>query len=169
MRHGVKTFRVDNPHTKPLPFWEWMIAEVRAQHPDVLFLSEAFTRPNMMYRLAKVGFNQSYTYFTWRDFKAELTGYITELTTEAPKDFYRPHFFVNTPTSTRTSCRLADGPRTASARYWQRRFRGSGASILASNCAMPRHWALARKSISIPKNTRFGCATGTSRAISSPT
>jgi starch synthase (maltosyl-transferring) len=97
VRHGVKTFRVDNPHTKPLPFWEWMIAEVRAQHPEVLFLSEAFTRPNMMYRLAKVGFNQSYTYFTWRDSKAELTEYITELTTEAPKDFYRPHFFVNTP------------------------------------------------------------------------
>ncbi|MFN3817846.1 alpha-1,4-glucan--maltose-1-phosphate maltosyltransferase [Blastomonas sp.] len=97
VRHGVKTFRVDNPHTKPLPFWEWMIAEVRAQHPEVLFLSEAFTRPNMMYRLAKVGFNQSYTYFTWRDTKAELVDYITELATEAPKDFYRPHFFVNTP------------------------------------------------------------------------
>lgn len=97
VQHGVKTFRVDNPHTKPLPFWEWMIADVRAQHPDVLFLSEAFTRPNMMYRLAKVGFNQSYTYFTWRDSKAELTEYITELTTQAPKDFYRPHFFVNTP------------------------------------------------------------------------
>ncbi|BBC73438.1 alpha-1,4-glucan--maltose-1-phosphate maltosyltransferase [Altererythrobacter sp. B11] len=95
--HGVKTFRVDNPHTKPLPFWEWMIGEVRAQHPEVIFLSEAFTRPAMMYRLAKAGFSQSYTYFTWRDRKQELTEYITELTEEAPKEFYRPHFFVNTP------------------------------------------------------------------------
>ena len=95
--HGVKTFRVDNPHTKPLPFWEWMIGEVRARHPEVIFLSEAFTRPTLMYRLAKVGFSQSYTYFTWRDTKHELTEYITELTDEAPKDFYRPHFFVNTP------------------------------------------------------------------------
>ena len=94
---GVKTFRVDNPHTKPLPFWEWMIADVRAAHPDAIFLAEAFTRPAMMYRLAKVGFSQSYTYFTWRDRKDELTEYITELTTEAPKEFYRPHFFVNTP------------------------------------------------------------------------
>lgn len=94
---GVKTFRVDNPHTKPLPFWEWMIGEVRGEHPDAIFLAEAFTRPAMMYRLAKIGFSQSYTYFTWRDRKAELTDYITELTTTAPKEFYRPHFFVNTP------------------------------------------------------------------------
>ncbi|MGK2911613.1 MAG: alpha-1,4-glucan--maltose-1-phosphate maltosyltransferase [Sphingobium sp.] len=97
VRHGVKTFRVDNPHTKPLPFWEWMIGEVRSEHPDVLFLAEAFTRPAMMYRLAKIGFSQSYTYFTWRDEKSELVDYITELTTTAPKEFYRPHFFVNTP------------------------------------------------------------------------
>jgi starch synthase (maltosyl-transferring) len=96
-KEGVKTFRVDNPHTKPLPFWEWMIGEVRAAHPDVIFLSEAFTRPKVMYRLAKVGFSQSYTYFTWRNTKAELTEYITELTTTAPKEFFRPHFFVNTP------------------------------------------------------------------------
>jgi starch synthase (maltosyl-transferring) len=95
--HGVKTFRVDNPHTKPLPFWEWMIGAVRDVHPEAIFLAEAFTRPNMMYRLAKIGFSQSYTYFTWRDGKQELTDYITELTTTAPKDFFRPHFFVNTP------------------------------------------------------------------------
>lgn len=97
VKHGVKTFRVDNPHTKPLPFWEWMIREVRSAHPEVIFLSEAFTRPTMMYRLAKIGFSQSYTYFTWRDHKQELMDYITELTTTAPKEFYRPHFFVNTP------------------------------------------------------------------------
>jgi starch synthase (maltosyl-transferring) len=94
---GVQTFRVDNPHTKPLPFWEWLIADVRGRHPDVIFLSEAFTRPAMMYRLAKIGFSQSYTYFTWRNTKAELTQYLTELTTQPPRDFYRPHFFVNTP------------------------------------------------------------------------
>jgi starch synthase (maltosyl-transferring) len=94
---GVKTFRVDNPHTKPFPFWQWMIGEVRALHPDVIFLSEAFTRPKVMYRLAKIGFSQSYTYFTWRNEKRELTEYLTELTQEAPRDFFRPHFFVNTP------------------------------------------------------------------------
>jgi len=95
--HGVKIFRVDNPHTKPLPFWEWMIADVRGRHPDAIFLSEAFTHPKMMYRLAKVGFSQSYTYFTWRNTKQELTDYLTELTTTAPADFFRPNFFVNTP------------------------------------------------------------------------
>ncbi len=99
---GVKTFRVDNPHTKPLTFWEWMIRDVRARHPEVIFLSEAFTRPKVMYRLAKVGFSQSYTYFTWRNHKAELVEYIEELVApgnngNAPRDFFRPHFFVNTP------------------------------------------------------------------------
>ena len=94
---GVRTFRVDNPHTKPFPFWEWMIARVRAKYPDVLFLSEAFTRPKPMYRLAKAGFSQSYTYFTWRHSKQEFIDYLTELTTTPPKDFFRPNFFVNTP------------------------------------------------------------------------
>ena len=94
---GIRLFRVDNPHTKPLPFWEWMIREVRAAHPDVVFLAEAFTRPKVMYRLAKIGFSQSYTYFTWRDTKAEFIEYLTELTQTAPKEFFRPHFFVNTP------------------------------------------------------------------------
>jgi starch synthase (maltosyl-transferring) len=93
---GVRLFRVDNPHTKPLPFWEWLIAEVRTRFPDAVFLGEAFTRPKLMYRLAKLGFSQSYTYFTWRNTKAELTEYLTELTTSA-RDFFRPHFFVNTP------------------------------------------------------------------------
>ncbi|WP_333585511.1 maltotransferase domain-containing protein [Phenylobacterium sp.] len=97
VREGVRTFRVDNPHTKPFAFWEWMIREVRSAHPDVIFLSEAFTRPRVMYRLAKVGFSQSYTYFTWRHTKAEFVDYLTELTTTAPKAFFRPNFFVNTP------------------------------------------------------------------------
>ncbi len=94
---GVRIFRVDNPHTKPLPFWEWLIIQVRGQRPDVIFLSEAFTRPKMMYRLAKAGFSQSYTYFTWRNTKRELTEYFTELTTSDVRDYFRPHLFVNTP------------------------------------------------------------------------
>ncbi|MBB5575987.1 alpha-1,4-glucan--maltose-1-phosphate maltosyltransferase [Rhizobium paranaense] len=93
---GVKLFRVDNPHTKPFPFWEWLIDDIRARHPDVVFLSEAFTKPKVMYRLAKLGFSQSYTYFTWRNSKWELEEYMRELTQTAAKDFFRPHFFVNT-------------------------------------------------------------------------
>ncbi|HUH58647.1 MAG TPA: alpha-1,4-glucan--maltose-1-phosphate maltosyltransferase [Candidimonas sp.] len=94
---GVQTFRVDNPHTKPLPFWQWMIAEVQSVHPAAIFLSEAFTRPKMMYRLAKIGFSQSYTYFTWRNTKQELTEYLEELTAPPAVEFFRPNFFVNTP------------------------------------------------------------------------
>ena len=96
-KEGVRIFRVDNPHTKPLPFWQWMIADVRGRHPDIIFLSEAFTRPKMMYRLAKIGFSQSYTYFTWRNHKQEFAEYLTELTTTNVREFFRPHFFVNTP------------------------------------------------------------------------
>jgi len=95
--HGVKIFRVDNPHTKPVPFWEWMIREVQERHPDVIFLAEAFTRPKMMKQLAKVGFTQSYSYFTWRNTKQELTEYLTELTADEPKEYMRPNFFANTP------------------------------------------------------------------------
>jgi starch synthase (maltosyl-transferring) len=97
VREGVHVFRVDNPHTKPLPFWEWLIADIRSRDPNVIFLSEAFTRPKPMYRLAKVGFSQSYTYFTWRHSKREFIDYMTELAQGAPRDFFRPHFFVNTP------------------------------------------------------------------------
>ncbi|MHA1559105.1 MAG: maltotransferase domain-containing protein, partial [Alphaproteobacteria bacterium] len=93
---GVRIFRVDNPHTKPLPFWEWLIAEVQLRDPGVVFLAEAFTRPKIMKRLAKIGFQQSYTYFTWRDRKAEITEYVTELGGEMA-DYYRPNFFTNTP------------------------------------------------------------------------
>jgi starch synthase (maltosyl-transferring) len=94
--HGVKIFRVDNPHTKPFPFWEWMIGEVRAKHPDAIFLSEAFTRPKVMKRLAKVGFAQSYSYFTWRNAKWELEQYLTELTQEECRHYMRPNFFTTT-------------------------------------------------------------------------
>lgn len=94
---GVKIFRVDNPHTKPLPFWEWLIADIRGRDPGVLFFAEAFTRPAMMKRLGKIGFNMSYTYFTWRNTKAELTEYLTELNESPMRECYRPNFFVNTP------------------------------------------------------------------------
>ncbi len=97
VEQGVKIFRDDNPHTKPVPFWEWMIGEVRARDPEVLFLAEAFTRPPMLKMMAKVGFNQSYTYFTWRNFKGELTEYLTELTQSHDKEYLRPNFFTNTP------------------------------------------------------------------------
>jgi starch synthase (maltosyl-transferring) len=95
--HGVLIFRVDNPHTKPLAFWEWLIAELRKEHPDVIFLAEAFTRAAMMRQLAKVGFNQSYTYFTWKSSKWELTDYVSELAASGMQEYYRPNFFVNTP------------------------------------------------------------------------
>jgi starch synthase (maltosyl-transferring) len=94
---GVRIFRVDNPHTKPVAFWEWLIGEVQSHRPDVIFLGEAFTRPKMMKALAKAGFSQSYTYFTWRNSKYELTEYLTELTTTEMRDYLRPNFFTNTP------------------------------------------------------------------------
>ncbi|HUF59724.1 MAG TPA: alpha-amylase family glycosyl hydrolase, partial [Actinomycetota bacterium] len=94
---GVPIFRVDNPHTKPFSFWEWLLADVKRDHPDVLFLSEAFTRPRVMERLAKIGFDQSYTYFTWRRSKDELTEYLTELTQPPVRDFLRPNLWPNTP------------------------------------------------------------------------
>jgi starch synthase (maltosyl-transferring) len=94
---GVRIFRVDNPHTKPLGFWTWLIESIHAEHPDVIFLAEAFTRPPMMQALAKRGFTQSYTYFTWRNTKAELERYLTELTRTTQPLYFRPNFFVNTP------------------------------------------------------------------------
>lgn len=94
---GVRIFRVDNPHTKPFRFWEWVIKEIHADYPDVMFLAEAFSRPPIMKSLAKIGFTQSYTYFTWRNSKAELTEYLTELTRTDMAKYYRPNFFANTP------------------------------------------------------------------------
>jgi starch synthase (maltosyl-transferring) len=93
----IQVFRVDNPHTKPFYFWGWLIAEVKKKHPNVLFLAEAFTRPKIMHQLAKQGFTMSYTYFTWRNSKAELIEYVTELTKTNQKEFFRPNFWPNTP------------------------------------------------------------------------
>jgi starch synthase (maltosyl-transferring) len=97
IEQGVRIFRVDNPHTKPFAFWEWLITDLKASHPDLIFLSEAFTRPGPMYRLAKLGFTQSYTYFTWRTTRQELTDYFTELTATGIAEFFRPHLWPNTP------------------------------------------------------------------------
>ena len=97
IEQGVMIFRVDNPHTKQFAFWEWCIARIRADHPDVLFLAEAFTRPRTMYRLAKLGFSQSYTYFTWRTARAELAEYMEELTQSPVREYFRPNFWPNTP------------------------------------------------------------------------
>jgi starch synthase (maltosyl-transferring) len=97
IEHGVLTFRVDNPHTKAFAFWEWMMGEVKNQHPEVLFLAEAFARPKLMYRLAKLGFSQSYTYFAWRNTKPELTGYFQELAESGVREYFRPNLWPNTP------------------------------------------------------------------------
>jgi len=97
MDHGVKIFRVDNPHTKPFPFWAWLLGQVRKRDPEVLFLAEAFTRPKIMKALAKVGYQQSYSYFTWRNGKAELAEYLEELTQTEMREYYQPNFFTNTP------------------------------------------------------------------------
>ncbi|MEO5986647.1 MAG: alpha-1,4-glucan--maltose-1-phosphate maltosyltransferase [Candidatus Limnocylindria bacterium] len=96
IERGVKIFRVDNPHTKPIPFWAWLIPEIQATHPDVIFLSEAFTRPKMMRKLAKVGFTQSYTYFTWRESAADLRDYFAELTQTEMREYFRGNLFTNT-------------------------------------------------------------------------
>ena len=97
IEHGVRIFRVDNPHTKAFPFWEWCIASIKEEHPEVIFLAEAFTRPHVMYELAKLGFTQSYTYFTWRNTKAELTGYFKNLTQTPVREYLRPNLWPNTP------------------------------------------------------------------------
>ena len=94
---GVRAYRVDNPHTKPLPFWDWLIREARGKYPDIVFLAEAFTKPPMMAALAKAGFSQSYTYFTWKNAKHELTEYMRDLTHSELPQFFRPNFFANTP------------------------------------------------------------------------
>lgn len=97
IEQGVRIFRVDNPHTKPFHFWEWLISDIKKDYPDVFFLAEAFTRPKAMYRLAKLGFSQSYNYFAWRNTKRELTQYLTELTRTEVREYFRPNLWPNTP------------------------------------------------------------------------
>ena len=133
---GVRIIRVDNPHTKPIPFWKWVIAEINRQYPDVIFLAEAFTRPAMMRELAKVGYQQSYTYFTWRNEKWEIEQYMAELAGPMGEYYRPPNFFVNTPDI--NPVLPADGrgaPRISCARRWPRRCRAIGEYIPASSCA----------------------------------
>lgn len=110
IKQGVQVFRVDNPHTKPFAFWEWVIGELKQEYPDVLFLAEAFARPKLMYRLAKAGFTQSYTYFTWRNTKWELTHYLSELTRGEVREFFRPNFWPNTPDILHAYLQFGDRP-----------------------------------------------------------
>jgi starch synthase (maltosyl-transferring) len=111
IEQGIRIFRVDNPHTKPFSFWEWLITDIKMSYPDVILLSEAFTRPKVMYHLAKLGFTQSYTYFTWRNTKWELTRYFTELTQTEVREYFQPNLWPNTP-DILTEC-LQSGGRSA--------------------------------------------------------
>ena len=166
---GVKIFRVDNPHTKPFPFWEWLIREVQLRHPDVIFLAEAFTRPKLMKGLAKLGFTQSYTYFTWRTQKWELEQYLSELTALSRARISIGRISSSTrPTSCPIICRAASPGCSSRASRWPRHCPATTASTTDSSC-----WSMSRfraaKNISIPRNTRSRCGTGTSPATSSPT
>ena len=157
----MRVFRVDNPHTKPFPFWEYLIGEVQREHPEVIFLAEAFTRPKVMYNLGKLGFTQSYTYFAWRNTKWELTEYFTELNEPPVRDFYRPNPWPNTPDILPEH--LQFGGRSAamsrlvlaatlSATY--------GITARCTNCAKANRANSAAKSTSIPKSMKS--APGTS-------
>ena len=135
VEQGVRIFRVDNPHTKPLPFWEWMIREVQPRHPDVIFLSEAFTRPKMMKGLAKLGFTQSYTYFTWRTQKGEIEQYLTRADRLSGARLSSGRTSSSTrPTSCRSICRAASRGCSSRASRWPRRCRATTASTTASSC-----------------------------------
>ena len=164
---GVRIFRVDNPHTKPLPFWEWLIEDIRARDPDVIFLAEAFTRPTMMYRLAKVGFSQLYTYFTWRNTKYELTSYFTELAQEPVADFFRPHLFVNTPDINPFFLQTGGRPAFLIRAALACTLSGFGDVQRLRALRVPAHCEGGR-STSIPRNTRSAPGTGTEPAISRP-
>ena len=165
--HGVRVFRVDNPHTKPVAFWEWLIKEVRSAHPDVIFLSEAFTRPTMLRHLAKIGFNQSYTYFTWRNTRAELKEYVTELAGEE-SEYLRPNFFVNTPDILHEYLQHGGRARVRGAA----RARGDAlvrrtASTPASSGARTRRCAPGARSTAARRSTRSGRVPSTARCCRS--
>ena len=122
IEQGVRIFRVDNPHTKPFPFWEWLIKEIGTEHPDVIFLAEAFARPKVMLRLAKLGFTQSYNYFPWRNTKSEITQYFTELTQTEVREFLPTQ--TSGPihrTSSRNSSSTEDGRPSCLGSCWRRR------------------------------------------------
>ncbi|MEZ5434104.1 MAG: alpha-amylase family glycosyl hydrolase [Verrucomicrobiales bacterium] len=163
---GVRIFRVDNPHTKPVSFWEWLIGEIRKTDPDIIFLAEAFTRPKMMRMLGKIGYNQSYTYFTWRETREELQEYATELTQGEMREYYRANFWPNGRTFCPTISRTLRGPCLSSVPRWRPPFQPPGAYTVAMNSVRTPHCQGAR-SISIPRNTSSRRGTGTVPAISS--
>jgi starch synthase (maltosyl-transferring) len=160
---GVRIFRVDNPHTKPFPFWEWLIERVKRRHPETIFLSEAFTRPKVMHRLAKLGFTQSYTYFAWRNTKWELTEYFTELTRPPGREYFRPNAGPTRLTSSPSTCSSAAVRRSWSGWCSPPRSRPVTASTARrSNSPSPGRAIQAARSISTRRSTR--CGTGTSTA-----
>ena len=158
---GVRIFRVDNPHTKAFPFWEWAINDIKRDHPDALFLAEAFTRPKVMYRLAKLGFTQSYTYFTWRNNAAELAEYLTELTSPPVNEFFRPNFWPNTPdilhADLQTGGRLLRGP-----------IRAGRDPVVELRHLRPRRtsWARTRRATRARRSTSTRRSTSSERGIS---
>jgi starch synthase (maltosyl-transferring) len=184
IREGVHIFRVDNPHTKAFAFWEWAIERIKHEHPDVILLSEAFTRPKVMHRLAKLGFTQSYTYFTWRNTKEELTAYFTELTTGPGRDYFRPNCWPNTPDILPETLQLGGRPSfiarlvlaaTLSGNYGvygpayeliERTPREPGAEeYLHSEKYELRHWPLDRPDSLAPLMTRVNAARRANAAL----
>ena len=159
--HDVRIFRVDNPHTKPLDFWEWLIAEVHKTDPDVLFLAEAFTRPAMMHELGRIGFTQSYTYFTWRVGKDELQAYVRELVEAST--YMRPNFFVNTPDILHASLQYGGPPMFKVRAVLAALLSPAGASTPATSCTSTLPSDRAARSTSTPRSTSTGRATGASR------
>ncbi len=154
IEQGVRILRVDNPHTKALPFWEWALNDIKAGYPDVLFLSEAFTRPRVMHRLAKLGFSQSYTYFTWRNTKAELAEYFTELTRTAAREYFRPNLWPNTPDILPEFLQVGGGRPSPSGSCSRPHWAGiTGSTDPPSSWGRTRRFSRGAKSISSRKNT----------------
>jgi starch synthase (maltosyl-transferring) len=142
-----------------VPFWEWVIGEVHRQHPEVIFLAEAFTKPKMMRLLAKVGFAQSYTYFTWRNHKQELTDYVSELTSGEMKEYFTGNFFANTPDILPPILQYGGRPAFIMRAVLAATLSASTASTAATSCARTRPFP-ARRNTSTRRNTRSRCATG---------
>jgi starch synthase (maltosyl-transferring) len=166
-RTGCRLFRVDNPHTKPLEFWEWLIQEVPLVDPDVVFLAEAFTRPSMMAALAKAGFSQSYTYFTWKNTKAELIEYMTELDPSELPQYFRPNFFVNTPDILHEYLQRGGRPAFEAGSCWRRRCRRATASTRATSTSRTSRCARAARSTSTRRSTRSSSERSTGRCCRS--
>ena len=153
VERGVSIFRVDNPHTKPTAFWEWLIADVREDYPDTIFLAEAFTSPARMYELAKAGFNQSYTYFTWKNSRAELIEYVTELAGPV-SEFFRPNFFVNTPDILHAYLQDGGGPPSRRGWCWRPPSRPATGSTPGSRTSRAPPSRPGARSTSTPRSTR---------------